>query len=185
MVPHGLMQRRAHSPRARNRRNSKNPEKNSGQLQPQRSRQPHQPSAYRFVELFAALLQPLPRLFYLSGGTFDRLRYPSPGSISPLRIHWRIHAPIRTRIQDRALSRALLCICCRVRRRRGIHGHHQRFSRCPSPNTKRTTKSNRIHTQKCSPSSPARETLRTPNKHRRPFIASNPSRRIASTKELD
>jgi hypothetical protein len=180
MVLRSLTQRRAHPPGARSGGNSKNPEENPSQLQPQRPRQPDQPSANRLVELLATLLQPPPCLSNLSSRPRNLLRHPNPGSLSLPLAHRRSHTwTCSTRARIGALFR--LRTRRRIRRRRRIHSHHQRLSRRTSPHTKRTTESNRIHTGKCSRSPSARESPpdSSPSESTPPaFIASNPSRRI-------
>jgi hypothetical protein len=181
MVSCGLPQRRTHPPRARNRGSSENPKENSSKLQPKCPRQPDQPSARRFLKLLAALFQRLPGLSHLTCRPRHLLRHPNPGIFSRPRSTRRIHS----RIHTRASIGARLGLRTRrgVRRGRRIDSHHKRLSRRTSPDTKRTTELDPIHTGKCSRSLPARETLRAPNKHSPAFIASNPSKRIASTKE--
>ena len=158
MVRRSLTQRRPHLPRPRGSEHSKNPEENPGQLQPQRARQLHQAaptpprqSACRPPSGPAPSAAPAPSSERPSPPAVQRRPppYPKPQS-DPLR-HWN-----RTRSLFRLYLRR------RVRRRRRIHGRHQRLGRCTGPDTKRTTKSNRIHTQSVAVPPPTMKPLRIP-----------------------
>jgi hypothetical protein len=160
MVRRRLMQRRPHLPRAAGSEHREYPEENSSQLQPQRPRKPGQRSTHRLAKPLTAFLQPLSSLPHLR--CRPRGLLPNPG-----RLHFTGCGSGR-RSRRRNLLRSLFRFGRgRVGRRRRIHGRHQRFSRCTSPDTKRTAKSNRIHTSKCSRSRHTHESLQpNPNKRR-------------------
>jgi len=141
-----LTQRRLHLPRSRGSEHSENPEKNPGQFQPQRARHLHQRPPDRLAKAPAALLQAPSRLSHLRRSSSGLLPQPCSGGLSFAR------SRSRTRVGSWNRTRSLfrLYLRGRVRRRRRIHGSHQRLGRCTGPDTKRTTKSNRIHTSKCS-----------------------------------
>jgi hypothetical protein len=143
MVRRGLMQRGPHLPRAAGSEHREYPKENSSQLQPQCSGKSGQRPTHRLAKPLTPFLQPLPGLPYLR--CRPRGLLPNPGR---LRLTGRSS---RRRSRNRNLLRTVFLLCRgRVRRRRRIHSRHQRLGRCTSPDTKRTAKSNRIHTSKCS-----------------------------------
>jgi len=153
MVRTRLMQRRVRLPGVPSSKHSEYSEKNPGQLQPEHPRQLHQPATHRIAKALATLLQPLPRLSHLGSCPRGLLSQPDSGSLPFSR-------------SDRSPSRSFaLSLFCRygrgrIRRSRRINGCYQRLGRRTGPHTKRTTESDRIHTQKCSPSHRTGESLR-------------------------
>ncbi len=161
MVRSSLKQRPPHLPCPCGGEHSKNPKENPRQLQPKRTRSLRERSPHRLAKAFAALLQALPRLSHPRRSPSGLLTQPCRGGLCFARNRSRT----RSSTWSRARGLFRLHLRRRIRRRRRIHGRHQRLRRCTGPDTKRTAKSNRIHTQSVAvPAAPAKASpLQTSN----------------------
>jgi hypothetical protein len=138
MGPRRLMPIPASPPRAGSRKHCKDPEEHPGQLQPQLPRSLHHRPPHRLAKTLAPALQPLSRLHHLRRRPRRLLAQPRSGR----RTRLRLRSAVRSR---RTCSTARNTLRRRIRSRRRIHRRHQRLRRRTSPNSKRTTESNRIH----------------------------------------
>jgi hypothetical protein len=169
------IERPPHLPRVPAGKHGKYPKENPSQLQPKHPRQLHNRTPRRLAKPSAALLQPLPGLSHLSRCPRRLLPKSHPGSRHLPRSGRR--RP--TRVRPTHLRR-LFCLDARgrIRRRCRIHRRHQRLSRRTSPDTKRTTESNRIHTKSVVVPPRPGKALRINTPYHKPpqsFTASNPS----------
>jgi hypothetical protein len=132
------------------------PEENPGQLQPKRAGRLRQRPPHRLAKAPASFLQPLLALHHLCRRSRNLLSQPHSGR---LRLPRRSTRRRTSRSRSRLRSLLRLRSRRRIRRRRCIHSRHQCLGRSTSPDTKRTTESNRIHTPKCSCSHHTRDSL--------------------------
>jgi len=182
IVRNRLMQRCAHLPRVSGSEHGKNPEENPSQLQPQRTRKPDQRSAHRLAKPLTAFLQPLPRLSHLRCRPRSLLPQPNPGRL------YLTGCSSRRRSRSRNRLRTLFRFGSRrwIRRRRRIHRRHQRLDRCTSPDTKRTAKSHRIHTQSVVvPATPTEDGCIKPTQQRHRILQPPTEQPHRSTRELE
>jgi hypothetical protein len=157
MIRSRLIQRRPHLPGSGSSEQRKNPEENPSQLQPQLPRQLHKRPPHRLTEAPAALFEPFPRLSNLCCRPRSLRSQPNSGGLCftrSRRFSWS-----RSRRLNGTRSLLLLRNRRRIRRSRCIRCRDQRLRCRTSPDTKRTTKSSRIHTSKCSRSRHASESL--------------------------
>ena len=143
LIPRRFTESRPALPRGAPGKHGKYPKENPSQLQPQHARQLHNRPPRRLAKPSAALLQPSPSLSHLSRCPCRLLPKSHPGSL---------HLPRSGRRRPTRVRRLFCLDVCldargRIRRRCRIHRRHQRLSRRTSPDTKRTTESNRIHTK--------------------------------------
>jgi hypothetical protein len=161
MVRRRLMQTPPQLPRPGSRKQSKDSKEHARKLQPQNSRQPSKVPPHCLAKLFATSCQTLFILKHLRRRLNGLIHQPSPNRSR------RSHR--YPRLGSIAAALSLRCSAGRIRGSRRIRRSHQRLRSCTGSRTKRTTKANRVHTQKCS-FSRLQRIVSYPNQRVRPHL---------------